>query len=80
MKERISSLALVLLSVRENYSEHSIATLYDPDKMPDDLREAHRNLDLAVEECYRKKPFENDEDRLDALFKLYEKMTGNQNA
>lgn len=80
MKERINNLALVLLSVRENYSEHSLATLYDPEKMPDDLRDAHRNLDLAVEECYRKKPFENDEDRLDSLFKLYEKMTGSQNA
>ena len=80
MRERITTLALVLLSARENYSELSLATIYDPEKMPEEIRIAHHNLDLAVEECYRKKPFESDEDRLDCLFKLYEKMTGTQNA
>ncbi len=42
--------------------------------MPDGLREAHRLNDLAVERCYRSKPFESDEERLEYLFKLYEKM------
>jgi len=48
--------------------------LYDPDKMPDGLREAHRLNDLAVERCYRSRPFESDEERLEYLFKLYEQM------
>jgi hypothetical protein len=52
-----------------------LAELYDPDKMPDDLREAHHKLDLIVESCYQDKPFANDEERLECLFKLYEKMT-----
>lgn len=52
-----------------------MAQLYDPDKMPDDLREAHRLNDLAVEKCYRSKP----EERLEYLFKLYEKMVGQEN-
>ena len=42
--------------------------------MPDGLREAHRQNDLVVERCYRSKPFENDEERLEFLFKLYEQM------
>ncbi|MNR47674.1 hypothetical protein D3C85_1668050 [compost metagenome] len=42
--------------------------------MPEGLREAHRLNDLAVERCYRSKPFESDEERLEYLFKLYEKM------
>ena len=63
-----------ILEERENHSEKTLAQLYDPDKMPDDLKEAHRQNDLAVERCYRSKPFESDEERLEYLFKLYEKM------
>ena len=48
--------------------------MYDPEKMPEGLREAHRQNDLAVERCYRLKPFESDEERLEYLFKLYEQM------
>ena len=36
------------------------------------LREAHHQNDLAIERCYRSKPFESDEERLEYLFKLYE--------
>ena len=49
--------------------------MYDPDKMPKGLKQAHHQLDLAIEKCYRNKPFENDEERLEYLFKLYEEMT-----
>jgi hypothetical protein len=63
-----------VLEERENHSEKTLAQLYDPDKMPDGLREAHHQLDLAVERCYRAKPFETDEERLEYLFKLYEQM------
>ena len=51
-----------------------MAQLYDPEKMPQGLRDAHYQLDLAVDKCYRSKPFENDEERLEYLFKLYEQM------
>ena len=42
--------------------------------MPAGLKEAHHQLDLFVERCYRSKPFETDEERLEYLFKLYEQM------
>jgi len=42
--------------------------------MPIGLREAHRLNDLAIERCYRVKPFENDEERIEYLLKTYEEM------
>ena len=42
--------------------------------MPDELRKAHHQLDLAVERIYRSEPFTSDEERLEHLFKLYAKM------
>jgi hypothetical protein len=73
-KEELTQCAFQILSEREKYPEKTLAQLYDPDKMPDGLREAHHQNDLAIERCYRSKPFENDEERLEYLFKLYEKM------
>ena len=73
-KEEITELVFNILDEREQHSEKTLAQLYDPDKMPQGLKDAHHQLDLAIEQCYRKKPFENDEERLEYLFKLYEEM------
>lgn len=64
-----------VLITRAGHPEKTLAEMYDPDKMPDDLREAHRMLDDLVDSCYPGYPFANDEARLECLFKLYEKMT-----
>ena len=74
-KEEIKQAAENVLVTREYYPEKTLAELYDPDKMPQDLREAHAQLDDIVESCYPGYPFANDEARLECLFKLYEKMT-----
>ena len=76
-KKEIEELVLNILDEREQHSEKTLAQMYDPDKMPKGLKEAHHQLDLAIEKCYRNKPFENDEERLEYLFKLYEEMTKN---
>ncbi len=73
-KKELEKHVYKVLAEREAHSEKTLAQLYDPDKMPDGLREAHHQLDLAVERCYRSKPFESDEERLEYLFKLYEQM------
>nr|WP_315163326.1 DNA methyltransferase [uncultured Flavobacterium sp.] len=73
-KDELTQCVFRILEERENHSEKTLAQLYDPDKMPQGLRETHRLNDLAVERCYRSKPFESDEERLEYLFKLYEKM------
>lgn len=76
-KQEISSAAEDILVTREFYigEGKTLAELYDPDKMPQDLREAHERLDDIVESCYPGYPFANDEARLECLFKMYEKMT-----
>ena len=73
-KQEITQCVFRILDEREKHPEKTLAQLYDPDKMPEGLHEAHRLNDLAVERCYRSKPFESDEERLEYLFKLYEKM------
>jgi len=52
--------------------------MYDPDKMPADLRDAHNENDNLVDNIYKKGGFKNDEERLATLFDLYEKMTAKE--
>lgn len=73
-REHIANLAKEILLVRAEHTEMTLGEMYNPETFPDDLRAAHHNLDLAVERCYREKPFESDEERLEYLFKLYVKM------
>ena len=73
-KEELTQCTFRILEEREKHPEKTLAELYDPDKMPVGLREAHRLNDEAVERCYRSTPFTSDEERLEYLFKLYEKM------
>jgi hypothetical protein len=73
-KTEITQCVFRILEEREKHPEKTLAQLYDPDKMPEGLREAHRANDLVIEKCYRARPFESDEERLEFLFKLYEKM------
>ena len=73
-KEELTQCTFRILEEREKHPEKTLAQLYDPDKMPEGLKEAHRLNDEAVERCYRSAPFNSDEERLEYLFKLYEKM------
>lgn len=74
-RTRLTEAAEEVLLARADYPERTLAELYDPDKMPQNLREAHAALDDMVDSCYSGYPFAGDEARLECLFKLYEKMT-----
>ena len=74
-KDKLTKSAKNILMIRENHSEKTLANMYDPDKMPDDLREAHNENDILVDRLYKNTGFRNDEERLAALFDLYEQMT-----
>lgn len=74
-KEVLGNLAKEILLVRAEHTEMTLGDMYNPENFPDDLRAAHHALDLAVERCYREKPFESDEERLEFLFKQYIKLT-----
>ncbi|MEX0895663.1 MAG: DNA methyltransferase [Patescibacteria group bacterium] len=76
---KLQSSTKEILFIRQNHSEKILADLYDPDKMPDDLREAHHRNDILVDSLYRQKPYESEEERLSDLFKLYEEMTKEEN-
>ncbi|MGP4982017.1 DNA methyltransferase [Glutamicibacter arilaitensis] len=78
MKEMLTVAALRVLDVREYHCEKTLAELYDPDVMPQDLREAHAAVDALVDSIYSKKPYETDEQRLADLFALYEQMSSEE--
>jgi len=69
--------ALAILRIREPYiaDGRNIAWLYNPETMPIDLLKAHCDLDDYLETIYIGRPFKNDAERLEHLFKLYARMT-----
>jgi hypothetical protein len=64
-----------ILLAREHHFPSTIADLYHPDDMPDDLRAAHQRNDEVLERIYIGRRFKNDTERLEKLFALYTKMT-----
>lgn len=69
-----------ILLTREAHFPSTIADLYDPDDMPDDLRRAHDANDEVLERIYIGRRFRNDTERLEKLFELYTKMAGKKAA
>ena len=64
-----------ILLAREAHFPATIADLYDPDNMPENLRRAHERNDEVLERIYIGRRFKNDTERLEKLFELYTKMT-----
>ncbi|HFE9271001.1 TPA: type IIL restriction-modification enzyme MmeI, partial [Raoultella ornithinolytica] len=73
-RKSLIALAKTVLLTRENYPESTLAELYDPLKMPEDLLEAHQALDKAVDRLYRDKPFRDATERLSCLLERYEAL------
>ena len=69
--EALSTSAWNILKTRYLHHPKTIADLYDPKTMPDDLRVIHRENDELLETMYIGRPFRNDSERLEHLFKLY---------
>jgi hypothetical protein len=67
-----------ILLAREAHFPATIADLYDPDNMPENLRHAHERNDEVLERIYIGRRFKNDTERLEKLFELYTKMTTEQ--
>lgn len=64
-----------ILLAREAHFPATIADLYDPETMPENLRRAHEANDEVLERIYIGRRFKNDTERLEKLFELYTKMT-----
>ena len=74
-KEDLTRCAEDILLAREAHFPATIADLYDPERMPADLRAAHDRNDETLERIYIGRRFRNDTERLEKLFELYTKMT-----
>ena len=74
-KADLTTCAENILLAREAHFPATIADLYDPATMPDNLRRAHDRNDELLEGIYIGRRFKNDTERLEKLFALYTKMT-----
>ena len=79
-KVQLSELAFEILSVRETFLDKTLAEIYDPEKMPIELKNAHYKLDTQLEKIYCGNILDTNEKRIEFLLGMYEKMTGSQNA
>ncbi|MBD3863264.1 class I SAM-dependent DNA methyltransferase [Olleya marilimosa] len=73
-EELLSQYVFDVLDARAEHTGKTMAWLYNKDTMPKSLKQAHKNLDEAIEKCYRLQEFKSDTERLEYLFKLYETM------
>lgn len=74
-KADLTACAEAILLAREAHFPATIADLYDPETMPENLRHAHERNDEVLERIYIGRRFKNDTERLEKLFELYTKMT-----
>jgi hypothetical protein len=79
-KAELTRCAEDILLAREAHFPATIADLYDPDKMPDNLRAAHDKNDETLERIYIGRRFKNDTERLEKLFDMYTKMSAKADA
>jgi len=73
--KRVEEAAQQVLDARSQFPDSTLADLYDPNTMPKVLVDAHRQLDSAVDSCYRSKAFKTELERLEFLFEMYRKYT-----
>ncbi|NTV46760.1 MAG: class I SAM-dependent DNA methyltransferase, partial [Chlorobiales bacterium] len=70
-RAKVEEKAQAVLSARVLFPNATLADLYDPLSMPKELLKAHRELDEAVDACYRRAAFKTELERLEYLFELY---------
>jgi hypothetical protein len=77
-KSRLAEAAFGVLGARQQFPDRTLAELYDPDKMPTTLLNAHHALDDVVDRLYSPTGFASDDERLAKLFEMYEELTSKQ--
>ena len=75
-REAVESAARAILTARAAHPDSTLSDLYDPDAMPDDLRDAHRALDKAVDATYGYRGGKDDATRVAFLFERYQALAG----
>lgn len=77
-KKQITETAQAILDARKLYPDSSLADLYDPLTMPVELRKAHEANDKAVLKAYGLKPSATEQEIVQHLFEMYEKLTSKE--
>jgi hypothetical protein len=80
LRNRVTVAAQGVLDARLEFPDESLANLYNINTMPANLVQAHRNLDRAVDRCYRGRAFNSELDRLEFLFERYRQLVQPLNA
>lgn len=79
MRQKVIDAGKAVLDARKAHPGQSLADLYDPDFMPQDLRKAHESLDKVVDVAFgAAKPCKSNDERLQILFDRYAEMTQEQ--
>lgn len=73
-RQELEDHAWTIIAAREAHPGKTIAWLYDPETMPDDILQAHRALDGTLERICIGRLFKTDTERLEYLFKQYAAM------
>ena len=74
-EENIKKAAEAILEIRAHYDDQSLSDLYDPEKMPNELRDAHKVLDTAVTNAYGIDSESSEDVMVAHLFRLYAEAT-----
>ena len=69
--DKLNSAAKAVLGERLRFPDTPLGSLYDPDRMPHDLRLAHIALDREVDRLYRRSVFSSERERIEFLFEKY---------
>ncbi|MDD6213033.1 MAG: methylase [Clostridiales bacterium] len=72
-KEELAKKAEKILDIRKRFEGVALSSLYDPSSMPEELLEAHRELDEQVEEIYGCRGW-SEEEKIAELFRRYGEM------
>ncbi|MCR4766905.1 MAG: methylase [Saccharofermentans sp.] len=75
LRQRIISTGKNILDTRSLYPDKSLADLYDPDKMPEDLKAAHEANDRAVMDAYGFSYDMTEPEIVAELMKMYQVLT-----
>jgi hypothetical protein len=73
-RHNVETLSRAVILARAAHPDKTMAQLYDPDKMPENMLEAHEALDRAVEKLYRDRPFRDTAERQEYLLARYEEL------
>lgn len=73
-RQELEDHAWTIIAARESHPGKTIAWLYNPETMPDNILQAHRALDDSLERICIGRPFKTDSERLEHLFKQYAAM------